>query len=276
MFKSDPNHPAVAPESHDKRQQVPADKAFPLSLALIPAGLEVVTESDKHLHQGEKETAQALPEAISQDGKEVSDVWAERPAAVTPVSNHPVERRMCDLKPRSFWAIVASSFIIVALVIGLAAGLALRKSRTSSSCDPCMNPLTCESETQLTLSVAIRSTANSLVNLLKSGVSGVVKDEDDAKRRYTVAMVRQLRLANPDKNVIIYRNPASVVHFDKNSVHCRTELDLGLGFVEKYDTYVFEYGEFALVGEGGFENWSLDGNYTQTDSQVTFNGISRK
>lgn len=127
----------------------------------------------------------------------------------------------------------------------------------------------------LTLSAAIRSTANSLVNLLKSGVSGVVKGEDDAKRRYTIAMVRQLRLANPDKNVIIYRNPASVVHFDKNAVHCRTDLDLGLGFVEKYETYVFEYGEFALVGQGGYESWSFDGNYTQKDNHVVFNGISR-
>lgn len=128
---------------------------------------------------------------------------------------------------------------------------------------------------QLTLSAAIQSTANSLVNLLKSGVSGVFKSEDDAKRRFTIAMVRQLRLANPDKNAIIYRNPASVAHFDKNAVHCRTDLDLGLGYVERYETYVFEYGEFALVGEGGYENWSFDGNYTQEDNHVVFNGISR-
>ena len=85
-----------------------------------------------------------------------------------------------------------------------------------------------------------------------------------------------MRLVNPDKNVIIYRNAASVVHFDKNAVHCRTELDLGLGFADKYDTYVFEFGEFALVGEGGFENWSFDGNYTKKGSQVIFNGISSK
>jgi hypothetical protein len=115
-----------------------------------------------------------------------------------------------------------------------------------------------------------------LVNLLKSGVSGVVQDEDDAARRYTVAMVRQLRLENPDKNVIVFRNEASLVHFDKNAVQCRTKLDLGLGFSPEYETYVFDYGVFTLVGPGDFTNWCFDGNYTQIGNQVTFNGISRK
>lgn len=89
-------------------------------------------------------------------------------------------------------------------------------------------------------------------------------------------MVRQLRLENPDKNVIIYHNPASVVHFDKSAVHCRTELDVGLAFTTEYETYVFDYGVFTLVGPGDFTNWCFDGNYTQDGNQVTFNGISRK
>jgi hypothetical protein len=111
---------------------------------------------------------------------------------------------------------------------------------------------------------------------LKSGVSGVVKDQDDAGRRYTIAMTRQLRLENPDKNVLTFRNTASVVHFDKNAVHCRTKLDLGLGYSPEYETYVFEYGEFTLVGPGDYTNWCFDGNYTQKGKQVTFNGISCK
>lgn len=90
-------------------------------------------------------------------------------------------------------------------------------------------------------------------------------------------MVRQLRLENPNKNVLVFRNLASVVHFDKNAAYCRTKLDLGLGFAaDPYDTYIFDYGTFTLVGDEGYTNWCFDGNYTKDGNQVTFNGISRK
>jgi hypothetical protein len=103
-----------------------------------------------------------------------------------------------------------------------------------------------------------------------------MKDQDDATRRYTIAMIRQLRLENPDKNVLIFRDTDSVVHFDKNAVYCRTKLDLGLGSAPEYEIHVFEYGEFTLVGPGDYANWCFDGNYSQAGKQVTFNGISRK
>lgn len=89
-------------------------------------------------------------------------------------------------------------------------------------------------------------------------------------------MIRQLRLENPDKNVLVFRNSGSVVHFDRNAAHCRTKLGLGLGFTSEYEIYVFEYGEFTLVGPGDYTNWCFDGNYTRAGKQVTFNGISRE
>lgn len=111
---------------------------------------------------------------------------------------------------------------------------------------------------------------------MESGVSGIVKDQDDAGRRFTIAMTRQLRLENPDKNVLTFRTTGSVVNFDKNAAQCRTKLDLGPGVSPEYETYVFEYGQFTLVGPQGYTNWCFDGNYTQIGKQVTFNGISRK
>lgn len=138
MFGSDKNPASLPSESHDKHQQVPADKAFPLSLALISAGLEVVPSSDKHVQHTEKETVQALPEAISQDGKEVSDIWTAPQESVASPPDDQAERRTCGLKPRVFWAVTTSTIIALALVVGLAAGLGLKKSRTSSSCDPCI------------------------------------------------------------------------------------------------------------------------------------------
>lgn len=108
------------------------------------------------------------------------------------------------------------------------------------------------------------------------GASGVVEGEGDAKTRCTIAIVRQLRLENPNMNVLVYSNPCSVVHFDRNAASCRTNLDLGLGFEQDYETYVFDHGEFSLMGPGGFTICCFDGNYTQDCNQVVFNGISRR
>lgn len=115
---------------------------------------------------------------------------------------------------------------------------------------------------------------SSLISLLKMDASGVVAGEDDAKTRYTIAIVPQLRLENPNKDVLVYSNPGSVVHFDRNAASCRTNLDLGLGFEQDYETYVFDHGEFTLMGPGGFTSRCFDGDYTQDGNQVVFNGIS--
>lgn len=105
---------------------------------------------------------------------------------------------------------------------------------------------------------------------MESGVSGIVKDQDDAGRRFTIAMTRQLRLENPDKNVLTFRTTGSVVNFDKNAAQCRTKLDLGPGVSPEYETYVFEYGQFTLVGPQGYTNWCFDGNYTVFGGSETY------
>lgn len=121
----------------DKHQQVRADKALVDSLASMPAGLEVVPTNDKHFHQAEKETVQALPEAISQDGKEVSEIWAPQCETRTLSEAPHTERVRCGLKPRHFWAMIASLVLALALVVGLASGLGVKRSRKPSTCDSC-------------------------------------------------------------------------------------------------------------------------------------------
>lgn len=140
MFESDLRHGSMSGQSDDKHQQVRADKALAHSLASMPAGLEVVTTHHTQFQQAEKETVQVLPEAISQDGKEVSSTLA--PPYKGPVSSESrqAERRRCGLKPRHFWTIAASLVIILAVVVGLGSGLGTRRSRKSSDCDPCMHP----------------------------------------------------------------------------------------------------------------------------------------
>jgi hypothetical protein len=141
MFGSVPHHGAPSGESDDKHQQERVDKALADSLASMPAGLEVVPTNDKHFHQAEKETVQTLPEAISQDGKEVlENTWAP-PHKTIALSEAPLaERRRCGLKPRYFWAVITSSILALALVVGLASGLGVKRSRKASTCDSCMHP----------------------------------------------------------------------------------------------------------------------------------------
>jgi len=140
MFGSDMRHGPLPGESNDKHQQQRSDKALAHSLASIPAGLEVVPTNDKQSHQAEKETVQPLPEAISQDGKEVSYMSAPPYEAVAPVEARHADRRTCGLKPRYLWAIIASLVLALALAVGLGSGLGTRESRESSTCDPCMHP----------------------------------------------------------------------------------------------------------------------------------------
>ncbi|KAM0708981.1 hypothetical protein Q7P35_003017 [Cladosporium inversicolor] len=255
MFGSHVLHGLPSGESDDKHQQVQADKALAHSLASMPAGLEVVPRHHTHFQQAEKEIVQELPEAISQDGKEVLGILAPPHKILAPSETRQAERRRCGLKPRYFYATMASLVVVLALIVGLGSGLGTRRSRVSSNCDP-----------------SILDTSNSIVSLLESGISGTVKDQEDAGKRFTIAMTRQLRLENPDKNVLTFRDTGSVVHFDKNAAQCRTKLDLGLGFSPEYETYVFEYGQFTLVGPGDHANWCFDGNYTQVGKQSALPG----
>jgi hypothetical protein len=138
MFRSDAGHGPLSGEIlDDKRQQIPA---FPHSLASIPAGLEVVPTNDKQTQEPEKETVSDLPEAISQAEKEVSDTWAY--AVPIPSQDRPPKRRICGLKRKFFWIIVVAGPLVLglALIVGLGAGLGLRKPRKSASCDSCMFP----------------------------------------------------------------------------------------------------------------------------------------
>lgn len=83
-------------------------------------------------------------------------------------------------------------------------------------------------------------------------------------------MVRELRLYNPNKHVLIYHDPDSSAELDVNAQHARTKLDLGLGFTQEYETYIFSYGNFTLSGPADFTNVCWDGMVTQHGKRVTF------
>lgn len=139
MFGSDVRHGPLSGEADNKHPQVRADKALAHSLASIPAGLEAVTTHHTHFQQAEKETAQALPEAISQDGKEAMSIVAPPHNDIAFPGAPRAERRACGLKRRIFWSMCASLVLALALIVGLASGLGVSRSRGSSNCDSCMH-----------------------------------------------------------------------------------------------------------------------------------------
>ncbi|RDW67047.1 hypothetical protein BP5796_09796 [Coleophoma crateriformis] len=112
-----------------------------------------------------------------------------------------------------------------------------------------------------------------IMNLIKDIVD-IDKDQHAAESQYTQSMVAQLRREYPDKNVIIYHDQDSHVEFDSSAVHEHQEFDIGLGMTEGYEIYVFDSGSFTLVGDGGYLNWCLGGDFDRNGNDVTFNQIS--
>jgi hypothetical protein len=139
MFKSDLHHGSVPGGFDDKHLQIRSDSALAHSLSSIPAGLDVVPTNDKHSHQAEKETVQSVPEAISQDEKEVSYMSAPPYEALALSEARRPHRRTCGLKSRYLWAVIVSLVLALALTVGPGAGLGIRKARKSQTCNPCMH-----------------------------------------------------------------------------------------------------------------------------------------
>ena len=70
-------------------------------------------------------------------------------------------------------------------------------------------------------------------------------------------------------------------HFDwlpsaPDAVHVHHELDIGLGFTQGYEIWVFDYGNFSRAGDGGFINWAYEGCFTGQGADVTFTKCWRR
>ena len=106
----------------------------------MPAGLKAVPANNEHFRQAEKETAQALPEAISQDWKGVSEIWTPPYKTPAPLEPRQAERRTFGLKRRTFRVTFASLVLILALVVGVGSGLGVKRSRKAGTCDSGTHP----------------------------------------------------------------------------------------------------------------------------------------
>jgi hypothetical protein len=72
----------------------------------------------------------------------------------------------------------------------------------------------------------------------------------------------QYASAVPYKNIIVFHNQDSSWSFS-GWAHAHFELELGGPFhnTQGYEIYAFDYGNFTLAGDGGYENWAFAGNF---------------
>lgn len=123
------------------REEILRIDDLPQSLALIPAGLEVVPDSGKEPVQVGKEVAQAEKEAISGAEKEaISGVEKEVVSPeIKPDGWHVIlqgpsgGRKIWGLRASIFVALLVSVVAVSALAIGLGVGLKKRHDDTNSS-----------------------------------------------------------------------------------------------------------------------------------------------
>ena len=120
----------------ESRESLEIDN-LPQSLALIPAGLEVVPYSDKEPVQPEKEAVQAEKEAISREEKEVVGPTTQPDGRYTIWQGPKTSRRICGLRASILMAALVAIVVAVALGAGLGIGLhnsnSTRGDPTSSS-----------------------------------------------------------------------------------------------------------------------------------------------
>lgn len=80
--------------------------------------------------------------------------------------------------------------------------------------------------------------------------------------------VDQLRAQFPEYNAMVV-HPHHHKEFEEYA-HCRIKLRIHTYSVGMVQVYLFKRGEFTLLGDGGFINWSFGGNYERNSNKVTF------
>lgn len=122
------------------------------------------------------------------------------------------------------------------------------------------------------------------------GIISVVNfdaDMHNAENSFTQSTVSSLANQYPEKNILVFHDTDSTgvlgtfslfskrvkspsILWIVNSVYTHFELDIGFGLTQGYEIYVFDYGTFSLVGDGGYENWALEGCFDGPRSAVVF------
>ncbi len=108
---------------------------------------------------------------------------------------------------------------------------------------------------------------------LKLIISTIIDGDHDNESAFTQSTAAQLRKNYPDKNVMVVHGNHDASGL-VNSVHNHVELPVQVPNTKGYETYVFDYGDFNMMGDGGFINWCFMGNFDRTGAgRVSFHPI---
>jgi len=120
------------------------------------------------------------------------------------------------------------------------------------------------------LSDIIDAICNQVVNDILNTILNFDSNMQAAESYFTQHTVTSLWAQYPGKNILIFHNQNSLYHLSPDAVHLHYELDIGLGFTQGYEIWVFDYGTFSLAGDGGYENLAYEGCYSGPDINVIF------
>ncbi|MCJ1438130.1 hypothetical protein MMC27_007517 [Xylographa pallens] len=103
-------------------------------------------------------------------------------------------------------------------------------------------------------------------------VEGIDDSDHKAEAQFTQNMCDQLRAAFPSKNIMIV-HPSYTANF-VNAQQAHVECPITWPRTQGYTCIGFDSGSFQLQGDGGFENYCYNGNYTNNgNGSVTFHPI---
>jgi len=99
-----------------------------------------------------------------------------------------------------------------------------------------------------------------IVNFIK----GKIEHDKIMRGRWTYEMVARFRQKHPHYNFVICHTAHKFTPKGKNWGHKHHEMKVSFGKTIGFDIYWFKEGAFKRIGDGGYLNWSYDGNVKST------------
>jgi hypothetical protein len=112
--------------------------------------------------------------------------------------------------------------------------------------------------------------ATDVIDDILEFITDIDDAEHDIESQFTQNLVDALYNVAPTANIMVCHDCS--FELDPNAFFTHYELDIsdGLGFTQGYDIAVFDYGTVQNLGDGGYINWCMQGDFSSDGSLVTF------
>lgn len=159
-------------------------------------------------------------------------------------------------------------FTSISTLFSLSLGSPLKNAHHTAR--PASDAVAEKRQLQVLVDVSVLITAaKTVIEGIEDLINLIDGDVHEAEGKFTTGTVDYLRDQYPTMNVLVYHNQdCGYDLFD--ATHTHVEMDIGLGFTQGYEVWVFDHGTFELVGDGGYENWAIGGDFDGPSDDVTF------